>query len=546
MFKSPSPNSMLSVLTLLLSYLFIATPANSSEKVVLQLKWFHQFQFAGYYAAKEKGFYAEEGLDVEIRQRDININPVEAVLTGDAQFGTSDTSLVLGRLEGKPFVVLAAIFQHSPLVLISLKESGIISPLELKGKRVMYQRNVDDATLTATFSEFGLKPADIVHIPHNFKDSALVDSDIDAMSVYLTDQPYFYKKNNLAINIMSPASYGIDYYGDMLFTTENFLKNNTATALAFRRASLRGWQYALDHPEETIQWIITRYGSKKSIGQLRYEAEMTNRMIQPDLIELGHINNNRFNQIANIYKALAMAPQEGQLNNLNYLDHIGEQPPSLKWLIVIGIALFIALVLSGLVMAINRRLTTLVNKRTKELEKSRVELERLSNTDTLTGLNNRRRLDDFFNQQIIESIRYDKPLSIILFDIDHFKRINDNLGHDVGDQILVALATLVSDSVRNADMLGRWGGEEFMLICPNTDIYGATRLAELLRNTIASHDFSIPLSIRCSFGVAQRQYDEERKALFARADNALYQAKQAGRNLVVTSPFAPAVENTIA
>jgi diguanylate cyclase (GGDEF)-like protein len=523
------------LLTLLTLLVFIDT-ASAAEKVILQLKWFHQFQFAGYYAAKEKGFYAEEGLEVEIRERDPKITPSEAVLSGTAQFGIADTSLVLHRLQGKQVVVLAAIFQHSPLVLISLQESGIIGPLELKGKKVMYQRHVDDASLTAAFAEFGLTPTDIRHVPHNFKDDALLTSGIDAMSSYLTDQTFYYQKNNIDINVISPSSYGIDFYGDMLFTSENYLISNPEAASAFRRASLKGWQYALNNSAEVIDWILTRYQSKKTRAHLTYEAEMTQRMIQPALIELGHINSNRFNQIADIYKNQGLVAAQNNLVGLSYLDHIDNKVYSSKWLFFILIALIIALALSGLFFAINRRLKTLVKLRTQELENSRAELEKLSNTDALTGLNNRRKLDDFLIQQVNESERYKKQVSVILLDVDHFKRINDNFGHDVGDQILVMLAELISHNIRSADVLGRWGGEEFMIICPHTEITGAARLSELLRRIIAIHDFSIPLPIFCSFGVAQLQQDETATDLFSRVDLALYDAKQAGRNLVVTAP----------
>jgi len=538
MIKQLSLAKAFAVLPVLLSCLLASMPLMANEKVTLQLKWFHQFQFAGYYAAKEKGFFAEEGLDVEIRERDPNQTPSEAVLSGSADFGTADTSLVLHRLQGKPLVVLAAIFQHSPLALMTLKESGIISPLELKGKRVMFQRNVDDAALTATFSEFGLKHDDIKHVPHNFKDDALLNTPIDAMSVYLTNQPFYYKKNNIEVTIISPNSYGIDFYGDMLFTSESYLKNNTETALAFRRASLRGWEYAMENPEQVIHWILTRYGSQKTREHLKFEAEMTRRMIQPDLIELGHINNNRFNRIANIYKNQQLISEENYFQGLNYLDHTNQETPYSTWLIFIATALILCLIVITLFIAVNQRLKSLVKIRTLELEKSRAELEKLSNTDALTGLGNRRNLDKFISQQIKECNRYNKSLSVVLFDIDHFKRINDNLGHNTGDQILATLANLVSNNVRSTDMLGRWGGEEFMLICPHTEIAGATRLAELLRRAIATHDFSIQLAIHCSFGVAQLKPEETATELFHRTDLALYQAKQAGRNLVVTADKA--------
>ena len=154
-------------------------------------------------------------------------------------------------------------------------------------------------------------------------------------------------------------------------------------------------------------------------------------------------------------------------------------------------------------------------------------------TDALTGLGNRRSLDLFLKQQVPNALRYNTPLSIIIFDLDHFKNISDNFGHSIGDQILQKLATLIRERAREADLLGRWGGKEFMLICPETELRGAERLAEILRIAIATYNFSIPLPLRCSFGVAQLQFGEDAESLFARADRALYEAKQAGRNQVV-------------
>lgn len=128
---------------------FVASESAATEKVVLQLKWKHQFQFAGFYAAQMQGFYSEEDLDVDIKPFVGEGGVVDAVISGSAQFGIADSSIVLARMTGKPVVVVATIFQHSPLGLLSLKSSEILSPLELKGKRVMYLKNADDAVITA-------------------------------------------------------------------------------------------------------------------------------------------------------------------------------------------------------------------------------------------------------------------------------------------------------------------------------------------------------------------------------------------------------------
>ncbi|MCA9437670.1 MAG: ABC transporter substrate-binding protein, partial [Candidatus Omnitrophica bacterium] len=126
---------------LLLQALFLSgtgwSQPDSPESIRIQLKWKHQFQFAGYYAAVEKGFYAEEGLEVELIEREPGTDFVESVLSGRADYGIGDVGLLINRCEGDPIVILAQIFQHSPLAFVSLRDSGIISPYEMIGKRAM-------------------------------------------------------------------------------------------------------------------------------------------------------------------------------------------------------------------------------------------------------------------------------------------------------------------------------------------------------------------------------------------------------------------------
>ncbi|MCK5664872.1 MAG: ABC transporter substrate-binding protein, partial [Thiotrichaceae bacterium] len=196
-------NNNLSVTKLSYFLLFLclvySSPAISLEQVTLQLKWKHQFQFAGYYAAVEKGFYAEEGLEVTIRELDASQNHIQVVLNGDAEYGVSDSSIILHRLKGKPIVVLAPIFQHSPLVLLTKASDDIIGPMGLKGKRVMWQKDKDDAAITALFYQSGIKLNDLSYVPHNYDDNALIKGDVDAMSAYSTYQPFIYKELGMAL-----------------------------------------------------------------------------------------------------------------------------------------------------------------------------------------------------------------------------------------------------------------------------------------------------------------------------------------------------------
>lgn len=168
------------------------------------------------------------------------------------------------------------------------------------------------------------------------------------------------------------------------------------------------------------------------------------------------------------------------------------------------------------------------------LKKYNLQLEKLSNTDKLTGIYNRLKLDDILEYEKQQFDRFGGPLSIIMFDLDWFKKVNDNYGHKTGDEILKTIAKIILENKRDADAFGRWGGEEFLLVCPETDKKGATILAEKLREAIEKHEFPTVVSLTASFGVAEFEKYESIVKVFDKADKALYEAKKSGRNKVVS------------
>lgn len=161
-----------------------------------------------------------------------------------------------------------------------------------------------------------------------------------------------------------------------------------------------------------------------------------------------------------------------------------------------------------------------------------VELEKASITDALTGLFNRRRLDEAFAHELDRAERYGKPLSLMITDVDHFKAVNDTYGHQMGDEVLQMVAGLLRNGVRAVDVVGRWGGEEFLVLCPDTDLDGARALADKLRAAVADAVFPTAGGVTSSFGVACHRRGESFKDTVARADKALYYAKSKGRNRV--------------
>ncbi|MFW5730622.1 MAG: transporter substrate-binding domain-containing protein [Desulfonatronovibrionaceae bacterium] len=181
----------------------------------------------------------------------------------------------------------------------------------------------------------------------------------------------------------------------------------------------------------------------------------------------------------------------------------------------------------------NRKLHLLnstIARARKDLEIKNQELERLSTTDSLTEAYNRMKMEAILDEEILRASRSGEPLSLILLDIDKFKIINDTLGHQTGDMVLVKVAELLRSNIRRVDSLGRWGGEEFIIVCPFTDSKGAWQLAEKLRLKIMTADFEEAGTVTASFGVSSLVPDEDFDHLLKRSDQAMYKAKQNGRN----------------
>ncbi len=182
------------------------------------------------------------------------------------------------------------------------------------------------------------------------------------------------------------------------------------------------------------------------------------------------------------------------------------------------------------------RLEALVAERTRELD-------RLAGVDILTEVANRRRLEELGRQEIVRALRHRDPLCALMLDLDHFKEINDSFGHPVGDTALQMAAAAVRSRVRAHDHLGRYGGEEFVIIAPNTPLAGARRVADAVRDAIASVKLETPsgtVTLTTSIGVVEWVRGEDLDSLIARADAAMYQAKEQGRNCVFAGETPPA------
>lgn len=329
------------------------------EKVVIQLPWTHQFEFAGFYAALEKGFYQHEGLDVEIRAGGVGKSALSEVLNDSATFGVTGSELLLARVSGQPLVALGVIFQHSAAGLLTLSDSGIFTPQDFPGRRLEMGDLSTDAETFAILQAEGIVARQYEHIPSSFSLQNLINKQVDVVSVYTTNQPFYLEQQNIPYRIISPRSYGIDFYGNTIFSHEQTAKNRPELVEAFMRASLRGWRYAFDRPNELINIILEKYSDfpfAHSRKHLEFEYQQMKELVLPDLIELGHMNPGRWRHMANIFVSLGLLQPDYSLEGFIWNPLQANNQGSRHYM-EIGLVLTVALVLMLILLVLfNRRL----------------------------------------------------------------------------------------------------------------------------------------------------------------------------------------------
>lgn len=304
---------------LLLVRLANAHSDSELQTVRLQLKWRHQFQFAGYYAAVHKGFYHQAKLKVEIQEARPGLNPVDSVLKGQCDFGVYGTELVRYRAAGIPVVALAAVFQHSPALLVSRRDQQIQQIRDLAGKLIYMEP--DNADLQALLSSHGLETNHYLNPyspdSHDFSVDRLLRGEVDAMFVYTSDL-FSLTNAGLPYLVFSPREAGIDFYGDILFTTERTVTADPQVVRAFREATIRGWEYAMAHPGEMIQLIRDHYCPGREVGQLEFEAMALRSEVAADFIEPGYMSPARWQTIIDTYARLGLLRGEVDLDRFIY------------------------------------------------------------------------------------------------------------------------------------------------------------------------------------------------------------------------------------
>ncbi len=734
--------------------LFLNISALSDEKITLHLDWLNQFQFAGYYIAKEKGYYKDLGLDVQIKEFPNSQNSSKNLYVNEGVYAVGKSSLILEKFNGNDLVLLSAIFQNSPLVLISLKDSNVESIKDIKNKRVMITSDaIETSNIKSLIKSQNIDLNQIIMQNHSFNIQDLLENKTDLMACYLSNEPYVLEKQNIKYNTFNPQEYGFDFYEGILYTSKKELENHPLRVQNFNSASLKGWEYAFNNIEESARIIYEKYNTQnKSLEALVYEAKVLKQFSKIDEGLLGNINpktideikrfyifsglneknntfdtnsiifdklkielnekqknyleNNRFTLLAqtdkipfsfksrnelkgieidlwnlisqklskpfnieevlnsdvfnifsdsikvsfyysynnknsvndkilsnpiakipiviatkndkNFISDLSVLKKQkiGVLKNLEIINRLKNDYPNIEFneiesvdegikklkkdeifglidnlftishiinansldniktntLLSHQINIFLAvdkkqnefiniinttinkisndeknnifnnyqfifysnntnyiyllkfIIPLILLLSIFIYFNIKLNKEIKRRKEVEIKLNELANKDGLTNIYNRRKIEELCENEMIRAKRYDNIFTIIFFDINDFKIINDTLGHHIGDDVILKIAQTVNENIRISDYFGRWGGDEFLIILPQTNITQAKNVTNILEKKLKNINFKFKndLTISCSFGLAEYEKNDSIDILLKKADEQMY------------------------
>ena len=315
------------------------TKQDDLQKLVLQLRWNHQFQFAGYYVADWNGYYKEEGLDVDIRSaftpKGEILNATKEVSEGRADFGIGAVDVLIAENKGTNMSIIASVFQRSAVEFYMKESTPFYSIFDFTKLNTARRKNdLLDVELQAMLISEGIKPDNSKMIPYNydFTENDLITNKFDIIPGYLGTISYLAEKKHLPLRVIKPIDYGIDFYGDSLFAKRKFAKDNPEMVEKFRKASIKGWEYALSHPNEVAQKISREFKieGKTESELLKYNIFQSKKVMELSLypiVQVGNINTYRWIKMQDILVKLGLANGKPDFNEFifNYEKIVNER-----------------------------------------------------------------------------------------------------------------------------------------------------------------------------------------------------------------------------
>jgi signal transduction histidine kinase/ABC-type nitrate/sulfonate/bicarbonate transport system substrate-binding protein len=288
--------------------------------------------------AKEKGFYKELGLDVEIKPFEFGIDIPKEVSDGKIDFAVGRETLILERANNRNIVALYALFQASPLILISTKESGINNVNDFSNKKIM--TTLDDSSevsLKAMVISKNVNIDNLTFLKHTHNINDLIDRKTDVISAYISKAPFELQKKGIEYNIFDPKKFGFDMYNDMLYTSEKLINNDLNVVVLFKKASLKGWEYAYSNIEESTDLILKKYNSQNlQKDELIYEGKELKKLSYFNTANLGEIKKEKIQRIYDLYNLMGLISSPIDLDkfvfDLNNLKNLTFSESELKYL----------------------------------------------------------------------------------------------------------------------------------------------------------------------------------------------------------------------
>lgn len=317
-------------ISLILIFLQISLSSQDLTNVSIRLIWKYQFQFAGYIMAKEKGFYKDVGLNVDIIEADYNIASLSEIKSKKLDFSMQSSDIFLENLNNNEnLICLFALTQSSPLMIASVRENGINKIEDIKGKKhLIYNYDYPyDTSITSMLKSQGIDEEKFKLVrASSLGLEDLVNGKADIVKAYSTITPYHLKKMGYTPIVFHPKDYGYDFYSDILYTTKEYVDKNPETTKSFYEASLKGWEYAFSHIDETIDIIKSKYDTQKLDRDiLEFEAKEYKKLAFSPGVPFGEINPIKLEKIINSYKLLGLTK-----SNKNNFDEFLYNPSSKK------------------------------------------------------------------------------------------------------------------------------------------------------------------------------------------------------------------------
>ena len=288
------------------------TSLDSFIPLSVQINWNHQFQFAGFYAAIKQGYYQDAGLKVTIKDWRPGIRVIDEVLSGRADIGVGYSSMIADYAKGAPIKLIMSSFQFSPMVLLSHKPINDLT--ELDGKTVMHYRNLQILGLIDKASSVVKHPIISVDSSGNLED--FIDHKVDLYGAYATNEPFRLKQQKKDFFIVDPKSFGVQSYGDLVITSEAFSSRHSDDIQKFKVATIKGWEYAIHHQADMVDYLMQHYPVVKSREALLNEAMITTRYVKSGLVPIGQVEPAKLLATAAEAKEVGLISQK-EFNQLN-------------------------------------------------------------------------------------------------------------------------------------------------------------------------------------------------------------------------------------